>query len=558
MVMEHIWNIKVYRNKTWETIESLQGISNEYALQKYNDKLYLVYQNNSYDQLNIGTISLNQDKIEYDGFKTISTNGNIQSFANPRIAKTSSGLYVMTRNFRNGNKVNLIRFDDQAKTTFQELSSPKNVDAFDMMAYNDSLYFVSGQRGSTTELEMQVYRSENDIWEVVANSKISAYLPKLVEAQGNLYVLTSVILDQSTKNLRVYTIENKNFLQEGLNVDNDGSAYSFMASKNSLFAGYSLNGKAMIKQKNTANPLISLTVTPPTKISYYVGDTISLNGLKVVANYAKNQRELSANEYTITNLKTDVAGDFIATVSFAGVDNVFNYKVFEKDDNDFVEQETVWDELSGNLDLTFKKAIDISRVKQIRLGGRILDVSSYLLTENGISLYETLLKDLNENVYDLEIQLDNGEVFLIKITIKSVESTPQVPNENDQENQVPSQPDAQEKPEQTPEDNKEDNQAPTLPGTQEQPEQSPEKGEQDTIVTPQQPDTNDNQIHTGRDEVDNNHSSVLTDKNDSKSHSDKQQSVQTSTSDDSGLFLMGVTISCAIIYIALKFRKRVL
>ena len=550
--------IKVYRNKVWEDITTLSDISNEYALQKYDDILYLVYQNVSYDKLNMGTVSVQQDKVQYQQLTTVSADTNIKSFANPRIAKTSSGLYVMIRDFSNGNKVNLLRFD-KTRATYQELASPKNVDAFDMMAYNDTLYFVSGQRGSTPELEMQVYDSNSNTWSVLADLNVPTYLPKLVEAQGNLYVLASITTDKP--NLRVYTLENETLVQEGINVDGDGKDYSFMASKDSLFAGYSLNSVAMIKQKNTANPLISLTVTPPTNISYYVGDKISLDGLKVVANYAKNQRELSANEYTITNLQTDVAGDFIATISFGGVDNVFNYKVSEKDKNDFVEQEIVWDASSENLNLVFKQPIDVSRIKQIRLGGRMLDPSSYTITENGILLHEAFLKSLNENVYDLEIQLDTNEVLSIQITIHDTTSIPpQPPEENEQE--TPTIPGTQEKPDQTPGGNEQENQNPTLPGTQEQPEQIPERNEQEeeTLTTPGiQQDESIHQTILDTEVVDKNNQSSMTDKNDLTSNaSDKQQSVQTAIKDNSGLFLIGGIVSFVILFVMFNVRKRII
>ena len=550
--------IKVYRNKVWEDITTLSDISNEYALQKYDDILYLVYQNASYDKLNMGTVSVQQDKVQYQQLTKVSADTNIKSFANPRIAKTSSGLYVMIRDFSNGNKVNLLHFD-KTRATYQELASPKNVDAFDMMAYNDTLYFVSGQRGSTPELEMQVYDSNSNTWSVLADLNVPTYLPKLVEAQGNLYVLASITTDKP--NLRVYTLENETLVQEGINVDGDGKDYSFMASKDSLFAGYSLNSVAMIKQKNTANPLISLTVTPPTNISYYVGDKISLDGLKVVANYAKNQRELSANEYTITNLQTDVAGDFIATISFGGVDNVFNYKVSEKDKNDFVEQEIVWDASSENLNLVFKQPIDVSRIKQIRLGGRILDPSSYTITENGILLHEAFLKSLNENVYDLEIQLDTNEVLSIQITIHDTTSIPpQPPEENEQE--TPTIPGTQEKPDQTPGGNEQENQNPTLPGTQEQPEQIPERNEQEeeTLTTPGiQQDESIHQTILDTEVVDKNNQSSMTDKNDLTSNaSDKQQSIQTAVKDNSGLFLIGGIVSFVILFVMFNVRKRII
>ena len=61
-------------------------------------------------------------------------------------------------------------------------------------------------------------------------------------------------------------------------------------------------GKLSTTFRITVNaPLLSkITVTPPTKLSYYVGDALDKTGMKVIASYANNTTVDVTDEATVT------------------------------------------------------------------------------------------------------------------------------------------------------------------------------------------------------------------------------------------------------------------
>ena len=58
-----------------------------------------------------------------------------------------------------------------------------------------------------------------------------------------------------------------------------------------------------------------------------MGDKLDLTGLKVIANYKNEQKNV--NDYTITGFDSSVPGIFDATITYEGVSNTFTYTIVE-------------------------------------------------------------------------------------------------------------------------------------------------------------------------------------------------------------------------------------
>ena len=121
------------------------------------------------------------------------------------------------------------------------------------------------------------------------------------------------------------TMEGNN-IASGVNADYSG----VFSIGNRLYISYIKDNITHIKYKESNNSLLSLSITSPNKTTYTVGDNVDLTGLKVIANYTKNRKELSNNEYTITNFNTNKVGSYSATITYEGISNTFNYEVIEK------------------------------------------------------------------------------------------------------------------------------------------------------------------------------------------------------------------------------------
>ena len=330
-----IYNIKLisFKNKIFASyvdidgkghVKVLEGNSWKDVVDQYNKSVGVVSSN----QLDIG-VAGDQLYISYvlnyrnpyarkitveDGVIQL---GDIMSVANP----TASGNYISSPRIleQKGNLVIAYRDDDDIKlkkydgtSAFTTLADAGQSSSYDVITYNQELYFVSA---SASELTVKKYNAAENTWKEYASDAIDSDSPKLAVAQGNLYVVTGPATSGKT-GVYVYEVTEGKLTKEGLAVDSgvNGTNYSMIASGDTLLIGYRewMSGNAVIKEKTISNALLSLTITPPDKVSYTVGDEMSLKGLKVTANYQKNTRELKEGEYTVTGFGTEENGKLIA------------------------------------------------------------------------------------------------------------------------------------------------------------------------------------------------------------------------------------------------------
>lgn len=275
-------------------------------------------------------IAISDGSVKLENAVSVDSN---DMFGSTRILE-QQGILVIA--YKNGNDDILLK--KQTDNGFTDMRGPGTASSYDVITYNKELYFASA---SSEDLSVSRYDSENDKWIPLAEgNKIDSNNPKLAVAQGNLYVVTGPAT--SGKNgVYAYEVTDSGLKSEGLAVDSgvEGNDYSMVANGDRLFVGYrDENGGAVIKEKKISNSLLSLSITPPNKVSYVAGEKMSLDGLVVTANYQNGTRELASGEYEVTGFGVEEGGqriaknvgDYYATVTLSSdknINNTFAYNV---------------------------------------------------------------------------------------------------------------------------------------------------------------------------------------------------------------------------------------
>ena len=308
--------------------------SNHLDIGAAGGRLYLSYV--SGNTLYVREITVGDTAIQLGEAMAAATPTDANNFVSASRVLEQQGALVIA--YKDGNDIRMKKYD--GVSGFTELAGAGQASSHDVIIYNGELYFASA---STTKLTVKKYDADQNTWTEFASGEIDSLYPKLAVAQGNLYVVTGPATDGKT-GVYAYEVTDGQLASEGLDVDPgvDGGNYSMVASGDTLLIGYRDRDKdtAVIKKKTISNPLLSLTITPPEKISYTVGDEMSLAGLKVTANYQKNTRELAEGEYTVTGFGTEengkliarTAGEQTATVTLASdssISNTFTFLISE-------------------------------------------------------------------------------------------------------------------------------------------------------------------------------------------------------------------------------------
>ena len=300
-------HVKVLEGSSWKEITDSSGKSigladnNQLDIGVAGNQLYISYVRNN--TLYVREIMVG-DTMQLENERNVTTGTSINT---PRVLELKGDLVIV---YKEGNDIKLKKYD--GTSVFSTLAGAGQASSYDVITYNQELYFVSA---STSKLTVKKYNAAENTWKEYASDAIDSISPKLAIAQGNLYVVTGPA-SQGKTGVYAYEVTEGKLATEGLDVDPDadGGNYSMIASGDTLLIGYTdrKTDKAVIKEKTISNALLSLTITPPDKVSYTVGDEMSLKGLKVTANYQKNTRELKEGEYTVTGFGTEENGKLIA------------------------------------------------------------------------------------------------------------------------------------------------------------------------------------------------------------------------------------------------------
>ena len=313
------WNkIGVYslENNIWKKRAEYNYSTGYMSTEVINNELYIA---NMYDNNNAELLKYKDDNI----IKV--TNYYSGSFVgDPKVLSINNKIYLMVRE----SSTKKIKIYEYSNNILKEINNDILVNSYDAKDLNNKIIIASKNTG-----DIELYEFDGTNFKKKTET-IPYNLPQLFKSQGNLYLRTikdPTDIYSNDNVLMVYSLSDKvtmegNNIASGVNADYSG----VFSIGNRLYISYIKDDITHIKYKESNNSLLSLSITSPNKTTYTVGDNVDLTGLKVIANYTKNRKELSNNEYTITNFNTNKVGSYSATITYEGISNTFNYEVIEK------------------------------------------------------------------------------------------------------------------------------------------------------------------------------------------------------------------------------------
>lgn len=313
------WNkIGVYslENNIWKKRAEYNYSTGYMSTEVINNELYIA---NMYDNNNAELLKYKDDNI------TKVTNYYSGSFVgDPKVLSINNKIYLMVRE----SSSKKIKIYEYSNNILKEINNDILVNSYDAKDLNNKIIIAGKNTG-----DIELYEFDGTNFKKKTET-IPYNLPQLFKSQGNLYLRTikdPTDIYSNDNVLMVYSLSDKvtmegNNIASGVNADYSG----VFSIGNRLYISYIKDDITHIKYKESNNSLLSLSITSPNKTTYTVGDNVDLTGLKVIANYTKNRKELSNNEYTITNFNTNKVGSYSATITYEGISNTFNYEVIEK------------------------------------------------------------------------------------------------------------------------------------------------------------------------------------------------------------------------------------
>ena len=313
------WNkIGVYslENNIWKKRAEYNYSTGYMSTEVINNELYIA---NMYDNKNAELLKYKNDNI------TKVTNYYSGSFVgDPKVLSINNKIYLMVRE----SSTKKIKIYEYSNNILKEINNDILVNSYDAKDLNNKIIIAGKNTG-----DIELYEFDGTNFKKKTET-IPYNLPQLFKSQGNLYLRTikdPTDIYSNDNILMVYSLSDKvtmegNNIASGVNADYSG----VFSIGNRLYISYIKDDITHIKYKESNNSLLSLSITSPNKTTYTVGDNVDLTGLKVIANYTKNRKELSNNEYTITNFNTNKVGSYSATITYEGISNTFNYEVIEK------------------------------------------------------------------------------------------------------------------------------------------------------------------------------------------------------------------------------------
>jgi len=313
------WNkIGVYslENNIWKKRAEYNYSTGYMSTEVINNELYIA---NMYDNNNAELLKYKDDNI------TKVTNYYSGSFVgDPKVLSINNKIYLMVRE----SSTKKIKIYEYSNNIIKEINNDILVNSYDAKDLNNKIIIAGKNTG-----DIELYEFDGTNFKKKTET-IPYNLPQLFKSQGNLYLRTikdPTDIYSNDNVLMVYSLSDKvtmegNNIASGVNADYSG----VFSIGNRLYISYIKDDITHIKYKESNNSLLSLSITSPNKTTYTVGDNVDLTGLKVIANYTKNRKELSNNEYTITNFNTNKVGSYSATITYEGISNTFNYEVIEK------------------------------------------------------------------------------------------------------------------------------------------------------------------------------------------------------------------------------------
>ena len=261
-------------------------------------------------------------KLDSNGNKLVEQNYYSGLCGTPKIIVMNNKTYVSTRS--SSNELYLYAVDE-SNNTFTPVIEKQLAKSYGLATDGKNLYIATG-----TDKGIQMIIYDGNTVQVKPEVAMDNYEPEIAFTQGNVYVVASSKTTDRTLGVYEYNVANNTYTLEGTSVGKSLSGYTLSSSNENLYISFEENSKVVVKKKISSNELLSLTITPPNKISYIQGESVDTTGLVVTANYRKDTRVLNSGDYAISGFDTSVAGESVATISFGGKTNTFTYVVAKK------------------------------------------------------------------------------------------------------------------------------------------------------------------------------------------------------------------------------------
>ena len=261
-------------------------------------------------------------KLDSNGNKLVEQNYYSGLCGTPKIIVMNNKTYVSTRSSSNELSLYVV---DESNNTFTPVIEKQLAKSYGLATDGKNLYIATG-----TDKGIQMIIYDGNTVQVKPEVAMDNYEPEIAFTQGNVYVVASSKTTDRTLGVYEYNVANNTYTLEGTSVGKSLSGYTLSSSNENLYISFEENSKVVVKKKISSNELLSLTITPPNKISYIQGEAVDTTGLVVTANYRKDTRVLNSGDYTISGFDTSVAGEREATISFGGKTNTFTYVVAKK------------------------------------------------------------------------------------------------------------------------------------------------------------------------------------------------------------------------------------
>ena len=301
-------------SKQWDIVTTIDDFGNSFQFTSVDGEIYVVYA--TFDKTILGKLSSNQFKILGTYFSGLG--------GQPKICHIANQIYVSIRN-ASGNIIEVYRYNDN--NLFTKVSGTTlYANDYDMISLGNKIYVSL----SNSTISMAIYDGVS--WSVGKASSISTSSQQLAVAQENIYIFVSPMIGSGKTAVFQYDSENDTYIKEGNDVDSASNSLNLSSSDKFLYLAYKETSQNIIrvKSKKITNDLLYLAVTPPLKISYVQGDTVKTNGLKVVAHYTNGSKNLTNDDYTLTDFGTSTVGTRTAKISYGGKTSTFSYTVNAK------------------------------------------------------------------------------------------------------------------------------------------------------------------------------------------------------------------------------------
>jgi GH43 family beta-xylosidase len=131
-----------------------------------------------------------------------------------------------------------------------------------------------------------------------------------------------------------YSDESSEIISEGYSLSGFDSTTAGTKTVTVSYEGKTATFQVTVREKQaTEKTLVSISVTAPTKTEYLVGDTLTPEGITVMAKYSDDSSKTISEGYSLSGFDSTTAGLKIVTVTYEGKTAAFEVTVKEKPQN---------------------------------------------------------------------------------------------------------------------------------------------------------------------------------------------------------------------------------